>query len=119
METLITLRKMDLHTDSVLSKYGRKETFAYTTQCLNSRLQSICMMFLWISLGVIPFFCKHFMNVHPTVLSIFRFVTHCSPFYRPPPAQELRGDSDWFGLVCWVLWHINLCRLFNAKSIFM
>ena len=21
--------------------------------------------------------------------------------------------------VCWVLWHINLCRLFNAKSIFM
>ena len=22
-------------------------------------------------------------------------------------------------LVCWVLWHINLCRLFNAKSIFM
>ena len=22
----------------------------------------------------------------------------------------------WFGLV---LWHINLCRLFNAKSIFM
>ena len=25
----------------------------------------------------------------------------------------------WFDLVCWVLWHINLCRLFNAKSIFM
>ena len=24
-----------------------------------------------------------------------------------------------FGLVCLVLWHINLCRLFNAKSIFM
>ena len=23
------------------------------------------------------------------------------------------------GLVRWVLWHINLCRLFNAKSIFM
>ena len=22
----------------------------------------------------------------------------------------------WFGLVCWVLWHINLCWLFNAKS---
>ena len=20
----------------------------------------------------------------------------------------------WFGLVCLVLWHINLCRLFNA-----
>ena len=25
----------------------------------------------------------------------------------------------WFGLVAWVLWHINLCRLFNTKSIFM
>ena len=25
----------------------------------------------------------------------------------------------WFGLVSWVLWHINLCKLFNAKSIFM
>ena len=23
------------------------------------------------------------------------------------------------GLVCWVLWHLNLCRLFDAKSIFM
>ena len=22
-------------------------------------------------------------------------------------------------LVLWVLWHINLCRLFNAKSIFI
>ena len=24
--------------------------------------------------------------------------------------------SGWFGLVCLVLWHINLCRLFYAKS---
>ena len=24
-----------------------------------------------------------------------------------------------FFFCCWVLWHINLCRLFNAKSIFM
>ena len=23
------------------------------------------------------------------------------------------------GVVCWVLWHINLYKLFNAKSIFM
>ena len=29
------------------------------------------------------------------------------------------SDSFWFGLVCLVLWLINLCRLFNAKSIFM
>ena len=27
--------------------------------------------------------------------------------------------AKWFGLVFWVVWHINLCRLFNAKSIFM
>ena len=26
---------------------------------------------------------------------------------------------DRIGLGRWVLWHINLCRLFNAKSIFM
>ena len=26
-------------------------------------------------------------------------------------------ENGW--LVYWVLWHINLCRLFNAKSIFM
>ena len=25
----------------------------------------------------------------------------------------------WTWLVGWVLWHINLCRLFNVKSIFM
>ena len=25
----------------------------------------------------------------------------------------------WFSLVGWVIWHINLCKLFNAKSIFM
>ena len=27
------------------------------------------------------------------------------------------GELDW--LVSWVLWHINPCRLFNTKSIFM
>ena len=25
----------------------------------------------------------------------------------------------WFALLWWVLWHINNCRLFNAKSIFI
>ena len=29
--------------------------------------------------------------------------------------QKLMG----IGLVCWVLWHINLSRLFYTKSIFM
>ena len=30
---------------------------------------------------------------------------------------ERERKKGW--LVGWVLWHINLCRLFNAKSIFM
>ena len=35
-------------------------------------------------------------------------------------AYETKNQKiDWFGLVYYVLWHINLCRLFNAKSIFM
>ena len=36
-------------------------------------------------------------------------------------AQKLSENLRKFGLgwVCWVLWHINPCRLFNAKSIFM
>ena len=30
-----------------------------------------------------------------------------------------RGSIGWSWLVVWALWHINLCMLFNAKSIFM
>ena len=33
-----------------------------------------------------------------------------------------RHDNNWSYLIlvgCWVLWHINLCMLFNAKSIYM
>ena len=32
---------------------------------------------------------------------------------------KVRKHSGQFWLVGWVLWHINLCWLFNAKSIFM
>ena len=32
-------------------------------------------------------------------------------------SKRLRKSRGW--LVCWVLWYINLCRLFNAKFIFM
>ena len=33
--------------------------------------------------------------------------------------QHYRNHLDYRdNLVCWVLWHINLCRLFNVKSIF-
>ena len=33
--------------------------------------------------------------------------------------EGLRGKHYASWLVGWVLWHINLCRLFNTKSIFM
>ena len=33
-----------------------------------------------------------------------------------PLAFRILIRKGWF---VWVLWHINLCRLFNAKSIFM
>ena len=31
--------------------------------------------------------------------------------------KDRKGEVN--GLVWWVLWHINFCRLFNDKSIFM
>ena len=38
---------------------------------------------------------------------------------EPFVCVQMNYGLVWFGLVCLVLWHINLCRLFNAKSIFM
>ena len=38
---------------------------------------------------------------------------------KEPMKKKSKEGLVWFGLVCWVLWHINLCRLFNPKSIFM
>ena len=32
---------------------------------------------------------------------------------------EIVGLILWMLLVGWILWHINLCRLFNTKSIFI
>ena len=32
---------------------------------------------------------------------------------------SLYSNSQSYWLVVWVLWHINLCKLFNAKSIFI
>ena len=56
---------------------------------------------------------RNFLN-HPittTALSPFgqqMFLVAC--------AAPLWSSSKSFGLVCWVLWHINLCRLLKAKS---
>ena len=35
------------------------------------------------------------------------------------PDRYTTSGSEWIWLVGWVLWHINLCRLFNAKFIFI
>ena len=41
--------------------------------------------------------------------------------YFSKNSQSLLNDSCVYVCVLggWVLWHINLCRLFNAKSIFI
>ena len=53
-------------------------------------------------------------------------------FANPSTIDEIWHKANFFGgvqhlvyfsqfelMVGWVLWHINLCRSFNAKSIFM
>ena len=39
-------------------------------------------------------------------------------FDHTDSAQENEAHKIFRLVVCWVLWHINLCRLFNAESIF-
>ena len=53
----------------------------------------------------------------PTKTSIWIIIE----FYRLKQVQnkKIHATSNMDGLVCLVLWRINLCRLFNAKSIFM
>ena len=54
-------------------------------------------------------------------------INHIISEYRDLAYKEYKTrqeTSGWVGdplvwLVAWVLWHINLCRLFNAKSIFI
>ena len=58
---------------------------------------------------------------HPTKHQLYG---HLPPITKTIQVRRTRHAghcwrSRWFGLVCLVLWHINLCRLFNAKSIFM
>ena len=53
---------------------------------------SICNISSQISLGVKSFFCRYFMSARTSVLSIFRFVVHLSPFYGP----QLHRNLDYF-----------------------
>ena len=53
--------------------------------------------------------------IHRELSKILEF-DHTNKQYMHNPESAQKNDLVWFGLV---LWHINLCRLFNAKSIFM
>ena len=64
-------------------------------------------------------FLEHF--VWPLVEFLKKWFSGLNHFCAQINKDHLRkaGDLVWFGLVVWVLWHINLCRLFNAKCIFI
>ena len=81
---------------------------------LHYKVALCCILAGW-EVGYIPlqyqqpltFYCQCLLLLFPTVLSfglcVSRYVW-----------------SGWIGwLIVWVLWHINLCRLFNTKFIFM
>ena len=68
------------------------------------------------------FLCSLSTNIAKRIWIIQRFF-----FVRKPHYHLQIGNTAFnkhlliraVGLVGWVLWHINLCRVFNAKSIFI
>ena len=44
---------------------------------------------------------------------------HCRPGGNVNAGVHHTSQVFRIGLVDWILWHINLCRLFDAKSIFI
>ena len=55
-----------------------------------------------------------FFNIVSGVFALFMFII-CEDYVQPMSIDPIK--KKWlFGQV---LWHINLCRLFNTKSIFM
>ena len=56
---------------------------------------------------------NHFKKLHCTVYKIYSYNNN-QPISNLLPTYKTDG---W--LVGWVLWHINLCWVFTAKSIFM
>ena len=71
---------------------------------------------LWSRLGE-PFVCQSSIGVY-----VDRYRVMHIPFVRMVEFKFLADlpritfpTQSWFGLVVWVLWHINLCGSFNAK----
>ena len=58
--------------------------------------------------------CKLIQTHTHTYIYIYIYI------YVEIERKKRESSNIWLvGLVVWVLWHINLCRLFNAKSIFI
>ena len=82
---------------------------------------------LFIHIHQISMICKHiFDNFFELILLLSLFFStkwNGSKYFYVSLIIQLNISHlfglVWFGLVCRVLWHINLCRLFNAKSIFI
>ena len=62
----------------------------------------------------------------PTILTHELFCLMCHHIYNVSPYSQLLTRSSYLSHPClfvylfvWVLWHINLCWVFNAKSIFI
>ena len=77
--------------------------------CINSRVKK-CFLFL-----------ENFSNYREVVIffespASIIFVCHLK---RIKSFFFFLLNSELVSLFVWVLWHINLCRLFNAKSIFI
>ena len=56
----------------------------------------------------------------PIYIYIYMFEDHSIYIYiYMERERERERESERGSLVVWVLWHINFCNLFNAKSIFI
>ena len=70
--------------------------------------------------GTLCLFTKlSYAYVKCTEAQIFDSNRYCSLYYIKDWKRFLLLTCMYFMGCCWVLWHINLCRLFNAKSTFM
>ena len=85
----------------------------YKGWCTIKPNQNLRNIHLWISWLRLRQHLK-FLNTKLYILAEFNITNFCNfSFLSWIPV------SVWFDLVVWGLWHINLCRLFNAKSIFI
>ena len=83
---------------------------------------------LWLDLGLNPGLPGHWWTLYPLVgwgcrIHWLHLCSGVRPTYKCPgyDSKQSGGEASvmlepW--LVHWVLWHINLCRLFNASSQF-